>query len=399
MKQGYISNINPGNEALAFIDKRLLDDNYRGNTSSQHNRYTMEQIAKILAIFDNYASNKSLMTIRTTNISKRPQNIPDEAIYARFCDECKLAVGIGTQDAMRKNVFVDLHRMGLITRYDTERHPTNPYGRKRVKFVSLSEQGIRLVRAGSILDKYYIFSKGVDRLLGGFIGILLNMLGDPELRLRNISIYEFMFFVSAIGTESSFNINMDNCVSLMKSYRALSPVQRRSAVELLEDKAHPDNYTGDKPAKRDFHNWTNKALQIFYILNQTAYFEVREGNLYLKLGRSLSEKIQYFNNHRVHKTSGFELHHVVPLAWSESEYQFKLLDNWRNMVYIDAFSHAKITQNKNRNVLMTSLDDDVILSDYNERQVILVYGENVLYSTEIQCVMLQYNMELLDSVS
>ena len=83
----YVNNISPGNEALEFIDTRLSDDHYRGSWSSQHNRYTMDEVRKILTLLHKYAPAKSLMRIRITDISKRPKNLPDEATYARFCDE------------------------------------------------------------------------------------------------------------------------------------------------------------------------------------------------------------------------------------------------------------------------------------------------------------------------
>ena len=394
----YVSNINPGNEALKFIDARLLDDGYRGNWSSQHNRYTMEKVVKILRLFDKYAPDKRRMAIRTTDLSKRPENTPDERIYAQFCNDCKLAVGIGTQDAMRKNIFVDLHRMGLIVRYDAARYPIDPLARRKVKYVSLSDQGMKLIKAGKIEVEFFIFSKGVDKLLGGYISVLLDLLRDTELQLKNVTIYEFMFFVSAIGTEASFNIGRRQCIDLIKSYRSLSRIQRHSVVEVLKDKLKPENYSGSKTAKRDFHNWYNKAEQVYSILHQTVYFEVQDKKLVLKQGRSSNEKSRYFRNHKIKKALGFELHHVVPLGWSENEYQFKLLDKWENMVYIDGFSHAKITQNRNRNVVMTANEDDLMLSDYNENQIYLENRKNILYSTNKQNIMLDYNRQLLNIV-
>lgn len=394
----YVRNINPGNEALEFIDARLSDDKYRGNCPSQHNRYTMEKVVKILKLFDKYAPGKSLMAIRTTDISKRPENTPEERTYARFCNEAKQEVGIGTQDAMRKNLFVDLHRMGLLVRYGAAQVPTDPFRRQKVKYVSLSNLGIRLIEARSIEDRFYIFSKGVDRLLSGYIDVLLDLLRDTELRLKSLTIYEFIFFVSAINTNTTFNINRRQCIDLIKSYRSLSRIQRHSVVEALKDKLKPENYPGSGTANRDFQNWHNEAQQIFFILNQTVYFEVQDKKLVLKQGRSSNEKSQYFHNHNVKKTPGFELHHVVPLGWSENEYQFKLLDKWQNMVYIDGFNHAKITQNRSQNVVMKAVKDDLVLSDYNESKVYLKNQENILYSTDKQNMMLQYNKDLLHTV-
>ncbi len=400
MSKVYVSGINPGNAALRFIDERLLDDYYRGDISSQHNRYTMQKVAAILAIFDKYAPNKGLMVVRTTDISKRPENTPEEAIYAQFCDECKLAVGIGTQDAMRKNLFVDFHRMGLIVRYGPSEIPTDPLSSQRVKYASLSAQGLRLIQAEAIDEQFYIFSRGIDRLLGGFINILLRLLSDPDFKLKHIEIHEFMFFASAIGAHTSFNIDSERCVELIESYRNLSRMQRRAVIDTLKAKLMPENYQGDKTSKKDFHNWRNKAEQIFYILDQTVYFEVRAKTLYLQRDkvRSFSQKLRYFEQHRVDRSLGFELHHVVPLAWSESKEQFKLFDNWENMVYISAFEHAQITQNRNRNVVMTADDENIVLSDYSDNQVYLTNRETILYDSRNQPLMLEYNRQLLETV-
>ena len=52
---GYVRDIQPGNEALDYIDRRLLDDNYRGTESSEHNRYDMQEIFNTLQILNKYA--------------------------------------------------------------------------------------------------------------------------------------------------------------------------------------------------------------------------------------------------------------------------------------------------------------------------------------------------------
>lgn len=406
-----VSKINQGNNALEFIDYRVRHEKYRGAPSSEHNRYEMNQIIDILTLLDKYAPNQSLMAIRTTDISKRPENTPDEFTYARFCNEAKQKAGIGTQDAMRKNLFVDLHRMGLIERYNKHKEPTDPFSRQNVKYVSLSNQGLKLIKAKNILDKYFIFSKGIDSLLGGYIDTILDILRDKEYEIDKISIYEYMFFVSAIGVEYEFNINTDKAVELIKEYRRLTPIQRRSVIETLKTELKPKKFHGAKPNKRDFHNWKNKAAQVYYLLNQTVYFEVRGEQLVLKEGkysftetatrldRSLNEKYQYFVKQKVKKTPGFELHHVVPLAWSESIHHFKMLDKWENMVYIDAFSHAKITQNKNKNVILEVVENDITLSDYSDNEVYLKYQKNILYNPDNKGVMKKYNFELRNTLN
>lgn len=170
----------------------------------------------------------------------------------------------------------------------------------------------------------------------------------------------------------------------------------------------PQKYSGNKINKRDFHNWKNKIDQIVYLLNQTVYIETDDDKIYLKTGtnsfssdnkrldRSVKQKKLYFENHNVEKTPGFELHHVVPLAWAESQQHFKLLDDWLNLVYIDAFSHAKITQNKNRNVLMSNDNKNIILSDNSRNNVYLKQNENILYAPNNLSNMLVYNDKLIN---
>jgi len=370
----------------------------------------MNQLIDILKLLDKYTQNQELMTIRTNDISKRPQNTPEEFEYSQFCNEAKQKTGIGTQDAMRKNIFVDMHRMGFINRYDKDKQTISPFSRQSVKYVSLSNQGLKLIKTENPLDKFFIFSKGIDALLGGYIDILLEILRDKEYGIDKISTFEYMFFVSAIGAGTKFNINTDEAVELIRAFRGLTPIQRKSVIETLKSELNPKIFAGTKPNKRDFYNWHNKIAQIYYLLNQTVYFEVRNEQLILKggenalteastrLDRSLNEKYQYFIKHKVSKTVGFELHHIIPLAWSENIHHFKILDKWENMVYIDGFSHAKITQNKNRNVILDTDKDNIKLSDYLNNKVYLKYKENILYQPINQLKLKSYNTDLLKTI-
>ena len=69
------------------------------------------------------------------------------------------------------------------------------------------------------------------------------------------------------------------------------------------------------------------------------------------------------------------------------------------MVYIRAYEHAIITQNRNRNVQMTASEDDLILSDFSDNSVHLKNTESILYATEHQPDMLDYNRRLLEVVT
>ncbi|MBY0378848.1 MAG: hypothetical protein K2P99_00435, partial [Burkholderiales bacterium] len=118
-----------------------------------------------------------------------------------------------------------------------------------------------------------------------------------------------------------------------------------------------------------------------------------------RLIRSQSEKKAYFTNHRITKREGFELHHIIPLGWSENTYHFKVLDTWKNMVYIDAYSHAKITQNRNRNVQLITDGENIQLCDYHDHVVHLIKNQNIDYNLIHQLLMKEYNNELLQTVA
>jgi site-specific DNA-methyltransferase (adenine-specific) len=406
-----LSNIQSGNKSLEFIDGRISSDKYRGDESSEHNRYDMEEIHTIASLLNKYAPNGRLMRIRDTDLSKRAYNTPEEKDYALFCGEVSETAGKGTQDSIRKNIFVDMHRMGLLGRFDKNKKPA-AIG-QRVKFAALTEAGLRFANETNILRRRFMYTKALDKLLGGYIETALRILLGEDYGIDYISKYEFMFFVSAIDCAAPFSLTTAECAGLISEYRRLSPVQRKAVVETLKDKLKPENFPGDKTDKRDWHNWQNKIDQAYHLFGQTVYFDVSGENkekltlsatitrtesgeiVVVDKKRSAAVKYDYYKHHKIEgKTPGFELHHIIPLSWAESPEQFKLFDDWRNLVYIDAFSHAKITQNRNKNVLMSGIDNDIILSDYSENSVLLRYEDNIRYHLPLQRAMLEYNKQL-----
>lgn len=392
--------VSPDNRALRFLSRRIVNPSYRGSISSQHNRFTMEDVYEILKLLYVFVHDGGLMQTRTTDLIKRPQTMPAERPYARFCEQCKERLGRGTQDTMRKNLFPDFHRMGLIHRYGPDRERVDPYSRGAKKYVSLTPMGLKFIRA-DLLDRQFIFTKGVNMLLEGRIDVLLNLFKTPEYKIKSITIYEYMFFVSAIG-HPDFNLSVSDSVDMLKAYRALALSQRRAVVDALRTDLVPKPNI-PKPQKRDFHNWLNKVQQIYHLLKQTRYFDVVDECLILidsedseaRLGRSLSARHEYFRQHNVTKRWGFELHHVVPLSYSECKDHFKLLDTWDNMAYIDGYTHAKITQNRHKNVIMSTAGDDIYLADHQDKTIRLALDKNILYSPAKQPDMLRRNRDLL----
>ena len=420
-----VDEIDPSNKALKYLKKRIADDSYRGNIGSQHNRWDFDELIVILRAIDKHAPVTGLMQTRNTDISKRPGNIAGEFEYAAFCNEVKTLVGKGTQDSIRKNLFPDFHRAGWITRFDKDGNELDPYGSGGVLYVALSEEGKKLINTEKLIDQYFIFSKGVDKFLGGAISKILHLLSDGSNAIDYVDLLEMTFFVSAVGAASpDVGITIAECRDLILEFRKMSKLQRIGVDAHLTRELVPNPNSPSKTEQRDYHNWINASQQAFAILKQTVYFEVRTDLVNshfnrivwmqktesgrseeekrkaaeIRLKRSLQEKNEYFKQHNVVKKKGFELHHVVALAWAESEHHFKLLDSWKNMVYIDGYNHAKITQNRNLNVQMKIEESDIILTDYSNNKVELFFPKDVIWDPQQAHTLQTYNDQLLKFV-
>lgn len=407
------------NESLKYISERIKDNNYRGDVSSQHNRWTFDDLVFVLGALQKHMRGNALIQIRTTDKSKRPANVNAEFDFASFCDEVVAQIGKGTQDAMRKNWFVDWHRAGWIERYNNKMEKVEPYDRSQISYVKISNEGKKLLSNAPLTDRYFIFSKGIDVMYNGTIEVLLDLFRNYGVKY--IDMQEFTYFVTGVSSRGSFAVSRERCVELLHAWRRLTSLERRSIDDYLSKQLAPSKSAPSKTEQRDYHNWINKTQQTFSLLRQTAYFEQVPHNnhshldrlYYLgnddsagkefserdvrRLNRSLQQKDEYFTKHSVSKCRGFELHHIVALAWAESQHEFKLLDDWRNMIYIDGFTHAQITQNRNRNVRMEAVSpENLKLIDYSGSAVNVRNPENALYDKRHLPTMLKYNSELLE---
>lgn len=156
-----ISQIDPSKECLKFLAKRLQSKDYRGIQISQHNRYTKKEILVILQeIYALVGSN--LMQIRTTDLSKRPQNVGGEELYAQLTHNISLKLSRCTQDSLRKNIFVDMHRMGLISRFNAKKQELSPFANGTKKFISLTKLGLALLQEKSLFTQNLLFTRALE---------------------------------------------------------------------------------------------------------------------------------------------------------------------------------------------------------------------------------------------
>lgn len=405
--------LDPSKKCLQFLHDRILANNYRGNQISQHNRYSFEDVVEMIKTLFSKVG-ESQLKIRTKDISKRPYNLPDEKKYAEYVSEVNQKIGKGTQDSIRKNYFVDFHRMGLLYRFTENGAKIEPFENslKTVTHVQLTSLAKELLNSlNNKLESYTIFTRCLDNLLQG----LATDMFDIQYELRHITIEEYTFFLSYARLDLNGHfVSLEDVVSFVKEYRSLPKAVKLEVVSIVRDYCNPTNFSGPKTDKRDYGNWVNESQQVFTLLDMTPYYSyvknenklifmvdeksiISSDSELLKLRRSLETKKDYFKKHLINPRYGFELHHIVPLLWAKNINEFYLLDKWENLLYIDGKSHAVISQRGNKHVILSFFKDDIDLSRPDGDIISLKKTENVIYNYQNKEVILKTNRELIQS--
>ena len=174
--------------------------------------------------------------------------------------------------------------MGIIYRYDKNKIKTDPYKRQSIHYAKLSPGAVKMYKAKSIFEKYRIFTDFLDNLFQSHLSNLADLIYNSDYKESQISIYEFMYILS------DENLTNNEKIHLLNQYNSLKKYQKDKVAELLKEYANPDNFSGDKTDKRDFHNWINEAQQIFSLMKQTSYFQVDRDNSYFTLNPQLNQK-------------------------------------------------------------------------------------------------------------
>ena len=155
-----ILDIDNNNNFLTRIVNRLQKDDYRGVHISQHNRYGLEFVISVLSVIKNKVDG-ALFEIPRGDYSERENvkkyNIDDYSEFKEITDSVHSSTGKTTYNSIKQNFFVVFHRMGLITRYDKNKTPTDPCKKTTIHYVSLTDETNKLLDAKNIIKKHRIF--------------------------------------------------------------------------------------------------------------------------------------------------------------------------------------------------------------------------------------------------
>lgn len=273
-----IRNVAPNNQCVNFLLGRIQSDTYRQVHISQHNRYTQCEISVILQEIYNLV-NSNLIQIRTTDLTKRFENVAGEELYAQLTDTIKLQLGRCTQDSLRKNFFVDMHRMGFLYRYDENRNLIPPFHKAHtIKYISLTPMAIDFLNADS-QTKIFIYESALMVLGNQFFADLYEVVSN----LGNcISQDELMLFGTFLNQSFDCGVTIwrrNEIIELIQDFRTLTQNQQDKLICCIQDYCNTNNFSGNKTNKRDFHNWLNETQQILRLLSQIPNFQVNGNNL------------------------------------------------------------------------------------------------------------------------
>ena len=397
-------------KCLQFLYDRTLRDDYRGIHKLQHYRWNKEYIKIVL---ENLPKDKMLYHTQGDiydDYKYLPQELEFCEYLAKVNKELK-KINFSISDmGMRKIVFVNLQRMGFIDRFALRKNGKiefcNIERKYQYRFVKINENGLKFLNSKDIFEEQKNLGIALDNVFSGLTQDILDILNS--LQPQYISISEMMFFVTYLGKIYQGKIlTKDNIVEFINEFRSLKA--RQKVVEnVVSQYCNPKNFKGDKTNKRDFHNWKNESQTMFNNFNLMSLFEHDEKQERLLLKTTLKgEKIvfkrssvikeQYFKEHNLDKNLQFELHHIVPFYYAKDIDALKAIDDWKNLIYIDANSHKLFTLDKKiKNAIRLNFRDlDAVLDNLVGDEIVLKYTDNIKYKTSLQNLLVNYNKTLL----
>lgn len=166
-------------------------------------------------------------------------------------------MGHVTANSFRKNILVDLHKMGYISRIGKNEEELISKGRNPACSMILLDRGIRMIKTEDLLEREQIHANAsIDLLERDYVNFILYLIDE----LKTISVKEFMYFVS--GEES-----LKTIIKNIEKYRNLTGIERDKIDELIDSKTSKINHKAkSKNHKRDFIGLKNEVIQICGIL-------------------------------------------------------------------------------------------------------------------------------------
>lgn len=398
--------INPALDCLRFLYHRVLRDDYRGTHKLQHYRWSAEYIKIVLK----HLPKNSLLFHTQGDIHANYRYSNEEQKFCEYLNKVNkdlLSLNASITDmGMRKIIFVNLQRMGFIDRFSKKKELCDINKKYQYRYVKITQRGLDFIHSRDIFEEQRHLGIALDFVFDGVVQDVLDILNAIEPQY--ISVSEMMFFITYLGKEYQGNIlTKDKIVEFINEFRSLK-ARAKVVEDVVSEFCNPANFIGDKTDKRDFHNWRNETQSMFNSFDLMSLFEydTDKQRLLLKANingekiafkRSSLIKAEYFKQHEVEKDICFELHHIVPFYYAKDIDALKAIDNWQNLIYIDANSHKIFSLDKSakKAIRLNFRDLDAVLDNLIGDEILLKYTDNIKYKVELQQRLIRYNQNLL----
>lgn len=397
-----IEHIAPDNSFIDYIVERVSANDYRGMQCSQHNRLTFDYFSNLVSVIYNVAGSEPF-DIHVGD--DRGQKQPQAHTYYDVVDQIKACVGKGTINSVKKNTFPDIARMGFLNRYDKNGVKiTEGASRANIYSVGLSDLGVKFAEAAAF-DKIKLFTDGIDILTKNAASELVELLYLNDYNIDSIDLLEFMYILSDDRT----GITTNDKLRYLIDYRRLSSVEKEQVDTCLRAFCNPENRRAydNKTLLRDYNNWKNESQQIFSLLSNSTYFKVEGSKLILNTGnyglfnpqarRGAKAKSDYFLQHHVQKTEGYDLHHIVPFSKAQNKNDAAFVDDFKNLIYLSSEKHAEFTISGSKNVILkyTKNNPNILFMDFNDSFILVDITKDALFSDSLLPTVKEYNEQLL----
>ncbi len=397
-----IERISPNNSFIKYIVARVSSNDYRGIQCSQHNRLTFEYFSNLVSVIYDVAG-EDIFYIHIGDDKGEKQS--NAYVYYEVVEKIKEAVGKGTVNSVKKNTFPDIARMGFLNRYDKNGCKISEGdSRAPVYSVGLSALGVKFAQA-TAFEKIKLFTDGVDILTKNTASELVELLYLNDYGVDCLDILEYMYIFS----DDRKDITVNDKLRLLIDYRRLSAAEKAKLDAMLKSFCNPQNRKeyDNKTLLRDYSNWKNESQQIYGLLANSTYFKVDEARLILNTGnyglfntqtnRGNKSKIEYFRQHNVTKTSGYELHHIIPFSKAQNKSDVLFVDDFKNLIYLSDKKHSEFTIAGSRHVILkyTQNNPNILFMDFDDSFIMVDITKDALFSRDLLPVVKEYNAQLL----
>lgn len=397
-----IESVASNNAFVKYITGRVSSDEYRGVQCSQHNRLTFEYFSKLICVLYSVAG-KDIFDIHVGDDNGIKQ--PQAHVYYEVVNQINALVGKGTVNSIKKNTFPDIARMGFLERYDKDGTKiVEGTERCSVYSVCLSDMGIRFAKA-SAFERIKLFTDGIDKLTQNTASELVELLYLNDFGIDNIDILEFMYILS----DNRDEITTNDKLRLLLDYRRLTVAEKEKINENLKLFCNPKNRKSfnNKTLLRDYSNWKNESQQIYGLLANSTYFKVEKNKLILNTGnyglfdvnanRGARAKSEYFKNHCVSKTAGYDLHHIIPFSKAQTKKDAIYIDDFKNLIYLKNKKHDEFTMSGSKNVIMkyTNVNPYILFMNFDDAVILVDITKDAMFSKHLLPKVKEYNDMLL----